>query len=101
MNEDHLRELTDELVTGVIRTAVVLEDVFASLLSDLPDEAFRGQDKAKVLFDLVVGSAEIATAAAGEEACHVAIALVGAIGERILADLHTAALLAMEDRDDS
>lgn len=100
MNGDRLRETTDELVTEVMRTAVVLEDVFASLLPDLPDEAFPGEDKTKVLFDLVLGSVEIATAAAGEEACRTAIALVGAIPERILADLRTAALFAVEDPDD-
>jgi hypothetical protein len=96
--DDQLRETTDELITEVIRVAVTLDDVFTS---DIPEEAFPGEDNAKVLFDMLLGTIEPATSAAGEDACRTAVALIGAIHERILADLHAAAVLAMDRGADS
>jgi hypothetical protein len=89
--EEQLREMTDELVTEVMRTAVTLEEVFSAILPGIPDDAFPGKAKALGLFELALGSVEPATAAAGERDCRIAIALIGSIRERILADLRTAA----------
>jgi hypothetical protein len=91
-----LHELTDELVSEVIRAAVTLEELFSGFLPDIPDDAFPGEDKAQVLFEMVLGSVEPATDAAGERDCRVAIALIGSIRERIIDDLHTAAELARD-----
>jgi hypothetical protein len=95
-----LHETTDELVSEVIRVAVTLEELFSSFLPSIPDGAFPGEDKAQVLFDMVLGSVEPATAAAGEKDCRTAIALIGAMRERILADLHTAAESCREQEAD-
>lgn len=89
--DDELRELTDELVTEVMRTAVTLEEVFSTILPGIPDDAFPDKGKALGLFELALGSVEPATAAAGERDCRITIALIGSIRERILADLNTAA----------
>ncbi len=88
------RELTGELVEEVLRTALALEDVLAGLLEELPAGAFHGRDNAQVLMQMVVGSVHPAAAVAGVRECRSAIALVVAIRERVLADLHTAAHLA-------
>jgi hypothetical protein len=89
-------ELTGELVEEVLRTALALEDVLAALLDELPAESFPGEDPACVLLEMVIGSVHPAAAAAGARECRAAIALVGAIRERVLADLHTAAELTKE-----
>jgi hypothetical protein len=89
-------ETTRELVEEVLRTAFVLEDVIASLLEDLPDDAFPGEDGGLVLLEMVVGSVHPAAVAVGPRDTRTAIALVGAIRERVIADLRTAATLARE-----
>jgi hypothetical protein len=87
--------LATELVEEVLHTALALEDVITSLLAELPPDAFPGRDDpASVLMEMIVGSVQPAAAAAGVRDCRSAIALVGAIRERVLADLHTAAELA-------
>jgi hypothetical protein len=92
------RKLTVELVEEVLRTALALEDVISGLLEDLPPRAFPGEDPARVLMKMIVGSVHPAAAAAGVRDCRSAIALVAAIRERVLADLRTAAELT-KDRD--
>ena len=89
-------ETTRELVEEVLRTALALEDVMVSLLEDLPETAFPGEDNGLVLFEMVVGSVHPAAVAAGPRDCRTATALVGAIRERVLADLRTAAQIARE-----
>jgi hypothetical protein len=88
--------VTRELVEEVLRTALALEDVISSLLDDLPPDAFPGEDPALVLLEMVVGSVHPAARAAGRRDCRVATALVGAIRERVLDDLRSAADLARE-----
>lgn len=89
-------ETTRELVEEVLRTAMALEDVVVSLLEDLPDGAFPGQDAGLALLEMIVGSAHPATAAAGLRDTRTATALVVAIRERVLTDLRAAATLAQE-----
>jgi hypothetical protein len=90
-------ELTGELVEEVLRTALALEDVISGLLDELPANAFPGpEDPAAVLMEMIVGSVHPAASVAGVRDCRSAIALVVAIRERVLADLHTAAELSKE-----
>jgi hypothetical protein len=101
--DSHRREGTDpeatrELVEEVLRTAMALEDVVVSLLDSLPDGAFPGEDGGLVLLEMIVGSVHPAALAAGPRDTRTATALVVAIRERVLADLHTAATL-IEERD--
>ncbi|HVX33306.1 MAG TPA: hypothetical protein VHA80_09220 [Solirubrobacterales bacterium] len=95
-------EITRDLVEEVLRTALILEDVIVSLLEDLPDGAFPGEDNGLALLEMIVGSVHPATVAAGARDTRAATALVVAIRERVLADLRTAAVLARErERDES
>jgi hypothetical protein len=87
---------TRELVEEVLRTAMALEDVVVALLDDLPDGAFPGEDPGLVLLEMIVGSVHPAVIAAGPADTRTATALVVAIRERVLADLHAAATLAAE-----
>ncbi len=89
--EDPIVKTTQELVDEVILTAVALDNVLGSLLAEVPDETFPGEDKTEVLLQMIVGSVVPAARAAGEDSCRTATALVAAIRERVLADLHSAA----------
>jgi hypothetical protein len=89
-------ETTRELVEEVLRTAIALEDVMTALLDEIPERAFPGEDPGLVLLEMVVGSVHPAARAAGRRDCHVATALIGAVRERVIADLRTAAELAKE-----
>lgn len=89
-------ETTRDLVEEVLRTALALEDVMVSLLEDLPDGAFPGEDNGLVLLEMIVGSVHPATTAAGPRDTRTATALIGAIRERVLADLRAAAAIARE-----
>lgn len=87
-------ETTRDLVEEVLRTALALEDVLSTLLEEIPAGAFPGRDPALVLLEMVVGSVHPAARAAGRRDCRTATALVGAVRERVIADLQTAAELA-------
>src|ERR1700744_4740659 len=89
-------EITRDLIEEVMLTAIALDDVIGALLDELPEGAFPGEENAHVLNEMVVGSVHPATRAAGPRACQTATALVAAIRERVLIDLHTAAELSRE-----
>jgi hypothetical protein len=89
-------ETTRDLVEEVLRTALALEEVMSSLLEDLPDGAFPGRDPGLVLLEMVIGSVHPAAVAAGTRDVRAATALVGAVRERVLADLRAAAAFARE-----
>jgi hypothetical protein len=74
-----------------------LMDVLASLVEELPDDAFPGEDRAAVLLEMAVGSCRPAVAAAGERDARAAIALVAAVRDSVFADLRTAAMAAARD----
>jgi hypothetical protein len=93
-------KITRDLVEEVLCTAMALESVVGSLLEDLPDGAFPGEDPGLVLLEMIVGSVHPATTAAGARDTRTATALVGAIRERVLTDLRTAATLARERERD-
>jgi len=97
--EDPVVKTTQELVDEVILTAVALDNILGSLLADVPDDAFPGEDKTEVLLQMIVGSIVPAARAAGEDNCRTATALVAAMRERMLADLHAAAEAATERED--
>ena len=89
-------EVTRDLVEEVMLTAIALDDVMGALLDEIPEGAFPGEDNAHVLLEMVVGSVHPAARAAGTHDCRIAAALVAAIRERVLTDLHTAAELSRE-----
>jgi hypothetical protein len=81
-------------IEELLRTGFVLIDVMGSLIDDLPEDAFPGEDNAAVMIEMVVGSCRPAIEAAGESECRVATALIGAVHQRVLDDLRRAAELA-------
>lgn len=90
------RDATSDFVREVLGTGLMLVDVLSLLLDDLPDDAFPGEEPAEVLLEMLVGSFRPAADAAGAEALREATALVGALGDRAVADLRAAADLASE-----
>jgi hypothetical protein len=86
------------LIEELLRTSFALSDTLSSLLEDLPEHAFPGEDNAAVLMEMVVGSCRPAIDAAGERECRAATALIGAVRDRVLDDLRAAAQLAKPER---
>jgi hypothetical protein len=84
-------QLAREVVMELIRTGLAIADALASLLDDLPKDAFPGEDSAEVLLEMAAGTCAPVIQAAGESLCKELIALVGAVGEKFLSDLRAAA----------
>lgn len=82
------------MIEELLRTAFILQDLMASLLEEMPDDAFPGEDNAAVLLEMVVGSSTPAVVAAGERECGQAIALIAGVRGRVIDDLRLAAELA-------
>jgi hypothetical protein len=85
-HEDHTRALVEEL----LRTGLLLTDVLSGLLDDIPEDAFPGEEPGLVLIEMLIGSLRPVTDAAGAETVAGAIALLGAISDRFVSDLHAA-----------
>lgn len=83
-----------ELVMELLLTGQALADTVACLIEDVPEAAFPGEDSARVIIEMVAGSARPALEAAGEASCREAARLVAEIGDRIYRDLEAAARLA-------
>jgi hypothetical protein len=90
-------EATEELVQALLRTSLTLQEVFVSLVEEVPDGAFPGEDPAEVLLEMISGSACLAIEAAGLEISRAATALIGAVMDRTLDDLRAAAALARSE----
>ena len=89
-------ELARELVVELLRTGLALANAMASLLDDLPADAFPGEDHAEVLLEMVAGSCAPVVQAAGDALCRDALGLIGAVHEKFLIDLRAAADLASQ-----
>ncbi|HWC08958.1 MAG TPA: hypothetical protein VG458_07895 [Solirubrobacterales bacterium] len=82
------------MIVELLRTGLTLVDLLSSLLEDLPDDAFPGEENGEVLIEMVAGSCAPVFVAAGPAQCEATVALLGAIRDRVLHDLSTAAELA-------
>jgi hypothetical protein len=91
-------EAAQALIEELLVTALGLGAVLSSLLEEMPEDAFPGEDSAAVLLEMVVGSSRPAAEAAGEMQCWEASALIGAVRDRVLTDLRAAAEVARRDR---
>jgi hypothetical protein len=87
------------LIEELLRTALALGGVLSSLLEELPEGAFPGEENAAVLIEMVVGTCRPVVEAAGEPDCWAATALIGAVRDRVLDDLRAAAELSRQDGD--
>jgi hypothetical protein len=87
-----------ELIEELLRAGLALTDLLSSLLEEIPEGAFPGEDSGEVLMEMVVGSCLPAIEAAGERDCRTAAALIGAIRDRVFDDLRAAAEIARGDR---
>jgi len=90
-------EAARALIEEMLRTGFVFIDLISSLIEELPDDAFPGEEKGAVLLGMVAGSCLPAVQAAGERECRAATALIGAVRDRVLDDLRTAAELTKPD----
>ncbi|HWI94571.1 MAG TPA: hypothetical protein VNS60_00730, partial [Solirubrobacterales bacterium] len=75
------------LIEEMLRTALWLFDISTSLLEDLPDDAFPGEDSAQVMVEMLTGSCRPSIDAAGVDGCQVATELMVSIRENVLSDM--------------
>ena len=87
-------EVARELVEALVSAGITISETLASLLEDLPDGAFPGEDKAEVLFDMVAGTCAPLVERVGQPRCAAAIELVAEVRRRLLDDLRAAAASA-------
>ncbi len=86
------------LIEELLRSGIALADALASLLEDIPDDAFPGEENGAVLIEMIVGSCRPVIDAAGESECRAATALIGAVRDKVVDDLRIAAALARPGR---
>ena len=91
------RDDTRAFIEELLRTGLMLTDLLASLLEDLSEDAFPGEDRGEVLLEMVTGTIRSAAEAAGTRTLRDATMLLGAVQDRVLADLRTAVELAGPD----
>jgi hypothetical protein len=82
------------LIEEMLRTALWLFDISTSLLDDLPDDAFPGEDAGEVMVEMLTGSCRPAIVAAGGDGCRLAIELMVSIRENVLKDMRAAVGIA-------
>jgi hypothetical protein len=85
------------LIEQALRTGLMLSGLVGDLLDELPEDAFGEEDHVEVLFEMLVGTVTPVAAAAGVDEVRAATALLGALSDRVLADLHEAMRLADEE----
>ncbi len=93
MDPDDVRALTEQ----ALRTGMMLSRLVGDLLDELPEGAFAGEDQVEVLFEMLIGTIAPVAAAAGVDEVRATTALLGAMSDRVLADLRAAVRLAEED----
>jgi hypothetical protein len=91
-HDDYVRTLVEE----ILRNGVTLSGLVSTLIEELPEDAFPGENTTEVLIEMVTGSVRPAVEAVGPQAAREAAALVGAVTDRVLGDLRKAAELARE-----
>jgi hypothetical protein len=87
-------DAVQEFVGELLRTGLALVDLVSSLVEELPEGAFPGEDNAEVLIEMVAGSSRPALEAIGGSECRTATRLIETVWERVMADLRDAAALA-------
>ena len=93
MEPDDVRALTEQ----VLRTGMMLSRLVGALLDELPEDAFAGEDQVEVLFEMLIGTIAPVAGAAGIAQVQATTALLGAMSDRVLADLRAALRFADED----
>lgn len=78
------------LTEAVLRAGVMLSDLLGNLLEELPADAFAGEGRVDVLVEMITGTIAPVAAAAGVETVHDTTALLGALCDRVVADLRAA-----------
>lgn len=82
------------LTEAVLRAGVMLSDLLGNLLEELPEDAFPGEGHVDVLVEMMTGTIAPVADAAGAGTVHEVTALLGAVCDRVVADLRAALDLA-------
>jgi hypothetical protein len=84
-------DLSRAFVEELLRTSFALQGVVASLLEQLPEDAFPGEDNGEVLLEMVAGTCRPTIEAAGAPVVRGTLALIGAVVDSVVHDLREAA----------
>lgn len=87
------------LTQAVLRAGVMLSDLLGNLLEELPEEAFAGEGHVDVLVEMLTGTIVPVADAAGIAIVNDTTALLGAVCDRVVADLRAALDLANGEPD--
>ena len=90
VEKDEVRSLVEE----ILRVGFALGDLLASLVEQLPESAYPGENPAEVVIEMTTGSLMPVAESAGEATVREATALVGAVFDRIIGDLRQAMEIA-------
>jgi len=82
------------LTVTVLRIGVMLSELLGNLLDELSDDAFPGEDPAEVLIEMLTGTITPVASAAGAGSVNETIALLEAVGDRVLTEMRAAVELA-------
>jgi hypothetical protein len=84
------------LVEEILRVGFALGDLLATLVEQLPEDAYPGENPAEVVIEMTTGSLMPVAESAGEAVVREATALVGAVFDRIIGDLRHGVEIARE-----
>lgn len=84
------------LTEAVLRAGVMLSDLLGNLPEDLPEDAFEGESCVDVLLETMTGTIAPVADAAGAVTVHDTTALLGAMCDRVIADLRAALELSRQ-----
>jgi hypothetical protein len=87
-------DYVDDFVWEVLRTGVMLTDLLADLIESMPEDAYPGEDNARVVVEMLAGTVRPVVEGAGEQIVRRATALLSEAAERTLSDLRLSLELA-------
>lgn len=89
----------EAFVLQILRTGLMLSDLAADMLENVPEGAFPGEDPGQVIIECLCGSIAPAAQTAGLETVHNATMLIREAGERTIAHLRLA--LELKERGEA
>jgi hypothetical protein len=86
-SDDNTRDFVAGYVVQVLRTSVMLQDLACSLIEDLPEDGYDGEENADVVIGMLAGTIRWIAQAAGEPLVRHATWLLGASRQKVIDDL--------------
>ncbi|MDQ3573205.1 MAG: hypothetical protein M3383_10175 [Actinomycetota bacterium] len=89
--------LVHSFVTELLRTGLMLTDTLATLLEDMPEDSFPGEDSGEVVLEMLCGTLQPVADMAGAETLEDFSDLLVEVRDQFLTHLRMAAELSRRD----